>query len=502
MPLVKVPFRPGIVKDDPPYASEGVWVDCDKARFYRGQPQKIGGWEKWSADQFSGKGRALFPFASTGGAIYLGIGTHEKLYIGAGGTIYDVTPAGFTAGFEYGIGDAGWGGDGWGEGGWGDPASTPIYPLIWSLSNWSGNMLANYNRSTLYEWTGTLTSVATAVSGAPSMITSHFVTLEEFVVAIGVEDVISSDYDPMLVRWSDQSDYTSWTPGTNNVSGGQRLTSGSRLVAGTSSRQQNLIWSNTSLIAMRYIGDTEFVFSFDVLGSNCGLIGPKAFAEKDGLAFWMSPDRQFFIYDGGAPRALVCPVRDYVFDKLVASNAYAVAAGIVSEYNEVWWFYPTDASSPELDSYVIYNYAEDTWAIGTLGRTAWAIDIGQLYPGALGSDGYVYRHEFGADADGMAMTSYAETAPFDIGDGDRVMSIQRVVPDLTLTGSVDVTLKAKRWPQDVTEQTDTRTFTTSDVKVDLRLQGRQASFRVESDAIGDKWRVGNVRFDMRAGGKR
>jgi len=499
--LVTIPLRPGVIKDDAEYAAEGAWVDMQLVRFRRGWPEKVGGWSKYVADQMAGKARGLYSWRDNAGNTYVAIGTHTNLYVVTQAVLSDITPAGFTEGYEYGTFDAGWGAGTWGHAeGWGSPAAVPTAfdPMSWSLAPWGQNLLACPRNGALYEWALNTGTPAATVSGAPSQIGTIFVTKERFVVAVGAHN--GSNFDPMLIRWSDQEDNTSWSTSSTNLAGDFRLT-GSIAVAGTQSRLFNLIWTDEGLYSMTYLGDVEFVFGFDTLGRNCGLIGPHAFVEKDGMAFWMSPTEQFFIYDGGSPRPLDCPVRKEVFDELVTGNQAAVYCGMNSRFNEVWWFYPTDPDSPELDKYVIYNWREDVWATGSLSRTSW-LDAGATrYPLAVDADGYLYNHELGVDADGAAMTAFIETAPFDLGDGDLVMHISRLVPTMILNGSIDVRLTTRRWPQDVVEKTITKTFTPTSKTIDLHAEGRQAQLRFTQDAVGDWFRLGNQRADIEPGGE-
>jgi len=217
---------------------------------------------------------------------------------------------------------------------------------------------------------------------------------------------------------------------------------------------------------------------------------------------WMSAEGQFFLYDGNPPKPLPCPVARYVFDHLVESQVDLIHAGLNSAYNEMWWFYPSDPDTLEVDRYVIFNYAENVWSTGTMERTSW-VDGGRLgRPLAIDGDGVVYVHESGTDADGVAMEAYIESAPFDLEDGDRTFHIMRLVPDMIVTGSADVTIKTRRWPQGAVEHAKTRTYTPASTKIDLRAMGRQASVRIGSSAVGDHWRVGKLRFDLVPAGRR
>lgn len=593
--LTKIPFAPGINKDDPELTAEGTWVDGDNVRFFRGRPEKIGGCTKLIEDTVQGKARGLFAWSTNNGNPQLAIGTHVKLYVLSSEELIDITPfrsagtltdpfttsagstsvlvtdtshglgigdtvifSGATAvggitvsgpytvvtapdgdtytithsgaasgaatgggtvnysyeiglGIEYGVTSNGWGVGTWGSGTWGTARMTSVLraPRTWSLANWGENLVAVPRSGELYEWQAGTTDRAVQVSiangydqDAPSQITAMFVTPERFIVCLGCTQFADDVFDPLLVRWSDQEIIDQWTPSALTLSGERKLAIGSRIVGGCVSRMQNLVWTDTALYAMRYLGDTEFVYGFDLLGTACGLAGPHAFAERDGIALWMSPTGAFFIYDGSSPRQLPCSVSRYVFDALVQNQNEAIWCGANSQYSEVWWWYASDPLAPELNRYVAYSLAENCWFIGSMARTAWIDKTNVNRPVAISPEGVIYVQETGIDADAAALPAHIESAPFDTGDGDQVVSIHRIVPDLTLEGSVQVTLETRRWPQDAIEVSKTRSFTAASRKIDLRAQGRQASLTFAVTGLGETFRLGDVRLDITPAGRR
>lgn len=595
MALTKIPYGAGIVKDDPALTAEGVWTDGDNVRFYRGRPEKIGGFVKLIASQVEGKARGLFAWSMNNGDPVLAIGTHRKLYVVTNEILTDITPlraegslsgpfattnasatvtvtdtihglnvgdtvifsgasavggitlngaylvvtiptadtytithtsaasstasGGGTVGYkyelspglEYGATATGYGVGPWGSGSWGTPRATTVVqtPRTWSLSNWGQNMVAAPGGGDLYEWTAGTTDRAVQVTtaagydeDAPGQITAMFVTPERFIVLLGTTEFGTGAYDPLLVRWNDQEIIDAWAPSALNLAGQQKLSTGSRIVGGCVSRMQNLIWTDVSLHSMRYLGDTEFIYGFDVLGTNCGLAGPHAYAERDGSAYWLTPAGEFYVYDGSAPRQLQCTVSRYVFDALVKTQVGAVWCGPNSAYNEIWWWYADDPTAPELNKYVAYSLTENAWFIGTMARTAW-IDKTQVNrPIAVSPQGYIYVQETGVDADDAAFPAYITGAPFDIADGDQVTSIHRIVPDMTIEGTVQVTLETRRWPQDQVEVSKTRAFTGSTRKIDIRAQGRQVSLSFAVSSPGDWFRLGDLRLDTTEAGRR
>lgn len=429
-----------------------------------------------------------------------------------GGTVgyrYELTP-----GLEYGAIQDGWGIGSWGLGSWGTARENSVIqtPRIWSLGNWGENLVAVPRGGDLYEWVSSTTDLglrAVRVStangydmDAPRQITAMFVTPERFLVCLGCTEYLTDVYDPLLVRWSDQEIIDGWNASALTLSGQQKLASGSRIVGGCVSRMQNLIWTDTSLYAMRYLGDTEYVFGFDLIGTSCGLAGPHAFTERDGMALWMTPQGEFYIYDGSSPRQIPCTVSRYVFDNLVKSQLGAVWCGSNSQFSEVWWWYPDNPSAPELNKYVIYSLTENCWSIGTMARTAWIDKTNVNKPVAVSPEGLIYVHETGVDADDQPLPAHIRGAPFDVGDGDQITSIHRIVPDMQVKGTVDVTLETRRWPQDKIEASKTRQFTSDTRKIDLRAQGRQAALEFSVDGLGDWFRIGDLRLDITPAGRR
>jgi hypothetical protein len=377
-----------------------------------------------------------------------------------------------------------------------------LSPRTWSLDHWGEHLLASPRDGMLYEWDLALTGRAEPVPNAPTRIGFFFLSPERFVVALGTNEEISGVYNPMLVRWCSQGDNTIWNSLITTSAGEYQLSIGSRIVAGRSSRLQNLIWTDTALYSMQYRADIEFIFGFDVLGTNCGLAGPNAFAEQDGLAFWMSPAGQFFVYDGSAPHALECPNQRFVFDHVLRNQFDAIHCGLNSKYSEVWWWYSDGTGGYEVSRFILYNYADRAWFIGDMARTSWLDRT--YFDGPLGAapDGHIYIHEVGHSADGKAMGDRIETAPFDMEDGNTVVNLSRLVPDMDLDGAVDFSVRTRRFPNKPMERELVRTYSETMHRLDLRAQGRQMSFVISSSDADTSWRLGDLRIDITPAGPR
>ena len=394
----------------------------------------------------------------------------------------------------------------------------------WALDNWGEDVLALQFDGGLFYWDTSegLTTLAstTEVSGAPTK--SRFMIVsgdDRHVICLGTETTIgqTATQDNMFIRWSDQESTSDWTPTATNTAGSFRLTDGNQINTAVRSRGAVMIWTDTALYSMQFIG-APLTFGFKQIGSNCGAVGINAAVDVSGNSFWMSND-SFFIYDG-AVKKLPCTVQDYVFDDINKNAQQDVFCAANSNYNEVMWFYAS-ANSDQIDRMVTYNYAENLWYVGTLARTSWS-DYG-VYPvpyatqfkstdttatistitGLKAGRTFVFLHETGTEDDGSAMANHIESGDIDIADGDNFMSVSRFIPDFkNLTGTADVTLKTRPYPSG--NQTSHGSFdvTTSTTKVNTRIRGRQVAVRISSDATGDKWRYGTMRLDIRPDGMR
>ncbi len=501
MPLTAMQFQPGVFKDDTGLSVEGGWIDADKVRFTKGRPQTIGGWQKLTSSTFSGICRGLHTWAGFDGIVRIAIGTHTHLYAYVGGGFYDITPSGLASGSSSGSG-TGYGTGTYGSGTFGSGAVSVATPRAWSLASWGEHLLASPRDGGLYEWDLNTGSLATVIGAAPTAIGSMFVTSERIVVACGTVPYGGSTFDPLLVSWSDQENNALWSPSATNQSGDYPLSSGSRIVRGIPSRKTNLIWTDTSLYSMTYLGDPLLVYGFELLGQGCGLIASAAAVEKDGSAWWMTRSGEFYSFTGGAPAPIPCPVQRFVSDDLNWAQADKIHAGVNSAHSEVWWFYPT-ASSDECDRYVAYNYLEGHWTIGSFGRTAWADAGVQQYPVATDASGYLYYHEIGHTGDGGTLTAYLESSPTDLGDGDTLLSIIRAVPDIEdLSGGLSLTFIGQRFPAAAETSYGPYAVVSTTEKIDLRLTARQMALRIDSASAPSFWRLGALRLDLRPTGSK
>lgn len=449
----------------------------------------------------------------------------------------------YTVGVGWGAG--GWGGlvDGSAAFGWGAAASGALgiglQLRTWSQSNYGEDLIINPRGGPLYYWRNNAnpTIIDRAVllspasdppfdtdSGAP--VACNFVLVSDasrFVMAFGVNDYGSSVLDPLLVRWSDQENYALWNPAITNQAGSYRLSQGSVIVCAQQTRQEVLVFTDTSVYGMQYQGP-PYVWGFQLLGSAISIASPNAVVTADDVTYWMGTDA-FYMYNGRVQQ-LRCDLWQYVFEDINLAQQYQVCAGANRAFSEVWWFY-CSANSNQVDRYVVYNYREDIWYYGNMSRTAW-IDAGlRKFPVAASYQRNLLYHEVGAD-DGdqnppAPIRAWIESSDFDIGDGDRFSFVTRMLPDVNFTGSevpnptVHFGLRPRQFPGSAygygedkmvrSAQNYSLTVRTYAVqrftqKVDVRVRGRQLAFRVESDAPGVMWQLGTPRIDIRADGRR
>ena len=436
-----------------------------------------------------------------------------------------------TTGQPYVVPLTGWGGGTWGQGTWGTGGTTTESLRLWNQANFGEDLVFGHRGGSVYYWDATNGVTTRAVllsslSGASDVPTSQNIVLvsdiNRFVFCFGTNDLGTSTVDPMLVRWSDQEDAVNWTPSATNQAGSLRLSKGTEIVAARQARQEVLVWSDSSLYSLQYVG-APAVWTASLVGENISIVSQNSVAYANGVAYWMGTDK-FYMYDGRS-QPLPCDVRKYVFNDFNAQQYEQVHAGTNESFHEIWWFY-CSAGANTIDKYVIYNYLENIWYYGTLGRTAW-LDSGlRTSPLAATYSNNLVNHEDGINdnetATETAISAFVESAQFDLDDGHKFALVNRVVPDITFDGStadspvVTMTLNplassgsgynSPRSAGGVNNATVTRSATSPveayTDRIDIRVRGRQMSMRIESDALGVTWQLGAPRIDMRPDGRR
>lgn len=492
MALVPLKIPAGVYRNGTEYQSSGRWFDSNLVRWYQGTMRPVGGWQKRSENTVSGKARGLLTWRDNSNDRWIAIGTHTHLYImGETGTVYDITPTGYTAGQAGGEAKLGYGYLGYGLYNYG--VSRPDIGQVtqattWSLDTWGQNLVACANTDgKIYEWSLNTASDAAAVTNAPTNCTAIVVTAERFIFALGAGG------DKRLVKWCDQEDNTDWTASATNQAGEFNITSSGSLMCGKRVRGLTVLFTDIDVHTATYIG-APYVYSFDRVGTGCGVISKQAVASTDNSCIWMS-NSGFWMYDG-VVKPLVCDVGDFVLNDINHAQESKIYAVHNSSFGEIWWFYPS-GSSTEVDAYVSYNYREGHWAIGNMSRTA-GTDRGVFtYPLMVSTDGYVYEHETGL-VDYETDQPFAESGPVEIGSGEVLMDVNQVIPDENTLGDVQVRFSSRLYPT-ATE----RSFGPYSLAnpTSVRINGRQVSVRIEGARNAD-WRVGTIRFEGQAGSKR
>jgi hypothetical protein len=634
MPLQKLVFRPGVNKENTNYSGEGGWWDCDKIRFRSGFPEKLGGWTRFSNDQFLGTCRSLNNWNLLNGVSLLGVGTNSKMYLNKGGAYYDITPifdvtvnastatsgpffasngsnsvtvvdatynpeAGDYVIFSgaanlysssgnvsavvlnqeyevasivnataytviipttataddtlhggntttityllptgndvYTIG-TGWGAGPWSRGTWGSGYVTGIGSQLrlWTQDNFGEDFIFAPRGGELYYWNATtgvnvraitLEAAANAAAFSGQFVpneTNQIISsaVQRFVICFGANPYdpgdANTDFDPLLVRWSDQENPFDWVPSATNQSGEQRLTIGSSIIQAVNTRQEILVYTDAAVYSMQYLGP-PYVFGFQLLQDNISIMSPRSAITINNVTYWMGTDK-FFSYSGRV-ETLPSSLRTFVFQNLNRDQAWQVFAASNEQYSEVWWFY-CSTNSLVVDSYVIYNYLDRVWYYGSLGRTAWLDSGTQKHPIGADYGRRLLNHEDGVDdvsgAAPVAINSYIQSSDFDIGDGHNFGFVWRILPDITFAGStvqnpnctmvVEPRINAGSAYGAPNAPTVTRTqafpveqFTG---QVYTRIRGRQMAFRMESTGIGVTWQLGSPRIDIRPDGRR
>ena len=439
-----------------------------------------------------------------------------------------------NVGLDVYLASTGWSVGTWGSGAWGSQTATSnINQLrIWTHDNFGENLIINPRGGGIYRWLdsggfGTRAANLSTVSGANlvptvglQVITSE---VDRHLIVLGADPISGSSrtgvLDPMLVAFSDAENELDFEPLSTNSAGSLRISSGSFIVGATKSRQEILIWTDTSLYSMAFIGP-PLTFAVNLVNEGAGLLGPKAKITAPSGVFFASKTG-FYVYNG-AVQKLPCTVQEYVFSDLDLTQAFKCHMGLNSEYGEIWFFYPSiEDGTQEISRYVIYNYEENHWSIGSLVRYAWldaGIEDAPIAAATDSSQQFLFEHETGYDNlnEGMAGV-FIESADIDIGSGENFSFVKKVIPDVNFifapsvsnNAAVNFVLKRRNYPGDslVTDSTSQIEQTTQ--FKNLRSRARQIVLRFESDddltgsdATGYKWRIGSTRVDVQPSGRR
>jgi hypothetical protein len=458
----------------------------------------------------------------------------------AGGTAielqFEIEPGNaiLTAGY-------GWGTGTWSRGTWGLGSTQPVFLLQrdWWFDNFDNDLVMNIRNGPVYYWErGTIADPSTSLDtrakllseladdagydpdDVPAAVMQVLVSQQDkHLLAFGAVpfgSTTAADFDPLLIRWADQDNPFQWEPLPTNSAGFLRVSRGSRIVRALPTRQEILVWTDTHLYTMQFLGTTD-VFSLQEYADNISIASPRACASASNITYWMGQDK-FYAYTGRV-ETLPCTIRNYIFQNINFQQADQIVCGTNEEWNEVWWFYPS-ASSNWNDRYVVYNHLERLWYYGTIERTAWLDTPLRQFPQAVSTNeatviGTLYNHEDGVDDDIAPMVSYIQSNDFDLEEGDKFLLTRRMIPDVNFDGSetatpeVELVIRPRNFPgstyQNDVADTQRVVRTSVDVYTDqvfMRARARQMAFKIQSDSLGVQWQLGSPRLDVRPDGQR
>ena len=442
-----------------------------------------------------------------------------------------------TAAYQISVGNAvaipinGWGAGPWGSGTWGVGTASQSPMRLWSQSNFGEDLVFGPRGGSFYYWDvssgitarGVNISTLAGASDVPTIQNYILVSdLSRFAFAFGANTIGTATQDPMLIRWSDQEDITNWTPAAINQAGSLRLSNGTQIVTASQSRQEVLVWTDSSLYSLQYLGG-QAVWGAQLVGENISIASQNSVAYANGVSYWMGKDK-FYMYDGRT-QTLPCDLRRYIFNDFNELQYNQVHGGTNEEFHEIWWFY-CSKNSTTVDRYVVYNYLEKVWYYGNLARTAWLDSGTRTRPLAATYSYNLVNHEEGVDdnetAVAAAIDAHITSGEFDLDDGDKFSFVWRVLPDITFDGSTVISPAAlmtlyplKNSGAGYTDPaseggvsygsiTQTAVLPVEEFtqQLNIRVRGRQMAVKVSSDALGVQWQLGSPRLDMRPDGRR
>ena len=435
-----------------------------------------------------------------------------------------------NVGLDNFIQSSGFGSGAWGVSSYGASTSLTFTNQLrlWSADNFGEDLILHPRGGPIFYWdesNGTATRAVniTSLSGSNLAPTVGLQTIvsdtDRHVIVLGADPISggarSGTIDPMLVAFSDQESITEFEPKTTNTAGSVRLSAGSEIRGGLRARQETLIWTDTSMYSMQFVGP-PLTFALNLINEGTGMIGPNAAINSPNGVFWMGDDG-FYSYTGSVQK-LPCSVLSYIQEDLDIGQAFKVFALLNKEYNEVWWFYPAESDgTSEISRYVIYNYLENVWSIGQLVRTAW-IDQNVFTRPLATDNGVIFNQEDGEDNDGLPMDGvFIESADFDLQDGNSFAFVRRMIPDIKFYGTnvasgspqINMLLKTRNAPSESLTTRATKDISNNTAQVHVRARGRQAVLRLQSDddaatgnRLGVKWRLGYTRLDIQPDGRR
>lgn len=507
---VNLQFQPGVFKNGTVYQAQGRWYDADLMRWSNGAIGPVGGWRTWGylTTAVTGVPRTAIPWQDNSANRWMGVGTPSKLYVyDDAASLYDITPTGFTAGRTDADPNNGYGDWKYGRSTYGDARpdlGVPLPATIWSFAMWGEDLTGcTPVDGKLYQWdasVGTGTE-AEQVNNSPEYIIATLVTPERIQMCFGgvTNGGAEADANPRKIFWSDSGNNTDWTASDTDLAGDHIIVSDGELLGGINVRGQVLILTTTSAHTANYVG-LPYVYQFNDVGDDCGPVSMNAVVVAKNIAYWLGRSgNNFFMYDGYV-RPMPCDVQEHVDSTLQDSQASKTVGWHNSLFNEVVWFYQS-TSGTEVDSYVSYNYLENHWSIGSVGRTATSSRGIFAFPILFDSAGNPYEHEIGGtyeDVDTTTYTPYVESGPIQIGAGNQILTATSLIPDVSALGDIKSTFYTRMYPTD--SDTAHGPYTMA-APTNVRFTGRTVRMRCTSDSANN-WNVGIPRLQLQPNGRR
>lgn len=433
MGLLPLAIRPGVWRNGTRYEAFGRWYDVNQVRWTNGRMRPVGGWQRFSqVGDLSAPARGLHAWRANDFNRFLAVGTANGLLVHDNNSMVTVTPNEFVAGRGNSVYGLGWGAGLYGADAYGtaraEPSSIVLDAATWSLDNFGEDLVCCCTSDGLvYKWSPGQFALsagqekATRVVNAPSGVSFVFVTEERHLVALGAAD------NPRQVAWSSRENLDEWTATSLTTAGDLDVTSPGRLLSGVRWRGGALLFTDVDVHLLANVG-SPLIYGVEQAADNCGLVGPMAAVSTGEKIVWMS-STAFWQYDGVAQQ-IECDIQDFVFKDCNILQGAKIVAAHNSQFNEVWWFYPS-ANSVENDRYVIYNYKEGWWSCGDIARTAWVDKGAWTHAVACDPDGLLYQHEDGWTASGTTRVGrvYAKSGAIELAKGERFTEVRQLIPD-------------------------------------------------------------------------
>lgn len=496
---MRAPFSPpaGLYSDDTTAARGGQWVDGSNVRFWNGQAQVIGGWERMTLSAITGVTRAVHAWTNKAALLNAAFGTHSALQVWLDGILYTITPTGLAAGQIDGTGGAGYGTGGYSVGEWSDPSATAYFPRTWSLGNFGELLIACPRDGVIYEWANVPGVPAVPLANAPAKVTACLVTPKDQVMALGCNEEVSGIFNPVCIRYSSVRNRTEWNTGAATTAREVILPGGGYIVSGRIMGDYLLVWTGHGLHIGTFSANLAQPWAFKRVAGSVGLIGPNAAVVAGNVAYWLGPDLQFYAYAlGGSVTPMPCPIRDDMEANFAASQGDKVVASALSSFGEIRFDYPDARDGFENSRYVTYSTLGDVWSRGTMARTA-MVDAGpQPSPIGVSPDGSAFWHERGESDDGAPLSWFIESGDLEL-NADRTLMTRKFFPDTKAQkGPIAVTITTRQKQQGRVTVYPSFAVAPGQGQADFRGSGRIFRIRYSGHSSPSAGRLGKASFDV------